>query len=246
MSFPGTSTCESQSWPPYGHPAFQSRPPAGGDSQRPSAELLLWAYGHGVFPMADPSGPSSRIDWYCPDPRGILPLQPPEAFHVSKNMAREVRRARFEIRSDTVFEQVIRACATSRADDNPSWLNEDLIASYIALHQLGHAHSVEAWREGQLVGGLYGVHIGSAFFGESMFSRPWNGGANSSKVCLVHLVRSLRSRGFSLLDTQFWNPHLDQFGCVEISADEYLAMLNDAIRRPASWGEFDQLGPAQC
>jgi leucyl/phenylalanyl-tRNA--protein transferase len=217
-------------------------PPPNSDPQQPSPELLLWAYGHGIFPMADPD-PSNprrrgRIDWYSPDPRGILPLHPPTAFRIPRNLQREVRRALFEIRSDTAFEHVMRACNTDRSDDNRSWINEALIHAYVQLHKFGFAHSVEAWCEGQLVGGLYGVHIGGAFFGESMFSRPDLGGTNSSKVCLVHLVNHLRQRGFTLLDTQFTNPHIAQFGCVEIDADEYLVMLNNAIRLPIAWGEL--------
>jgi leucyl/phenylalanyl-tRNA--protein transferase len=127
-----------------------------------------------------------------------------------------------------------------RSGENQTWLNGQLMESYIALHRMGHAHSVEAWRDGRLVGGLYGVQIGGAFFGESMFSRPGSGlGTNSSKVCLVHLVNWLRCRGFILLDTQFCNPHLDQFGCIEIPASAYLATLGTAIRLPVSWGAFE-------
>lgn len=205
--------------------------------------MLLWAYGHGVFPMADPEAAKAAaptIDWYFPDPRGILPLEG-DAFGMPGNVAREVRRGRFEIGADAAFEQVIRACAVARSPTNQSWLNEQLIAAYIELHRMGHAHSIEARRSSDraLVGGLYGVQIGGAFFGESMFHRPELGGSNSSKVCLVHLVRWLRQRGFTLLDTQFWNPHLDQFGCIEIAAEEYLDMLARAIRLPATWGQFE-------
>jgi leucyl/phenylalanyl-tRNA---protein transferase len=223
--------------------AFEAEPPAESDPQLPSPELLLWAYGHGIFPMADSdSRPRARgrgrIDWYSPDPRGILPLHPPTVIRIPKNLQREVRRARFEIRSDTAFEQVMRACGTDRSNDNRSWISEPLVHASVQLHTLGFAHCIEAWRDGQLVGGLYGVHIGGAFFGESMFTRPDLGGTNSSKVCLVHLVHHLRARGFTLLDTQFSNPHIEQFGCVEIDADEYLTMLNKAIRAPATWGEL--------
>jgi leucyl/phenylalanyl-tRNA--protein transferase len=211
-------------------------PPQDGDLQRPSPELLLWAYRHGVFPMADPR--SGVIDWYRPDPRGILPL---DAFHVPGTLARAVRQRKFEIRSDTAFERVMRACAVDRSPWNRSWISDDLVRCYVELHHLGHAHSIEAWLGEQLVGGLYGVRIGAAFMGESMFSRPDLGGSNSSKICLVHLVRWLRSRGFILLDTQFWNPHLDQFGCIEVTADEYLARLQRAIGREVAWGAFQPL-----
>jgi leucyl/phenylalanyl-tRNA--protein transferase len=129
----------------------------------------------------------------------------------------------------------MRACGTDRSLTNRSWINEGIVDAYVALHQLGFAHSVEAWLGDKLVGGLYGVHIGGAFFGESMFSRPDLGGTNASKVCLVHLVKHLRERGFTLLDTQFSTPHLAQFGCVEVDAEHYLAMLNKAVRTFASW-----------
>jgi len=200
------------------------------DPQRPTAELLLWAYANGIFPMADPE--TNIIDWYSPDPRGIIPL---DAFQVPKNLAREVRKGRFNIRSDTAFEPVIRACAVDRGQGNESWINERLIHAYCELHRCGHAHSVEAWREGVLVGGLYGVSIGGAFFGESMFSKPDVGGTNASKVCLVHLVNRLKERGFILLDTQFSNPHLEQFGCTEISRDAYLERLEHAINLRVKW-----------
>lgn len=183
--------------------------------------------------MADPE--TGIVSWYSPDPRGVFPLDPPEAFRVPRNLEREVRKGKFVIRSDAAFEQVIRQCSRPRSDDNQSWLNEQMIGTYVRLHEMGHAHSVEAWLEDHLVGGLYGVHIGKAFFGESMFSRPEEGGSNASKICLVHLVRRLRERGFALLDTQFWNPHLDQFGCVEIPAADYERQLSLAVRADASW-----------
>jgi leucyl/phenylalanyl-tRNA--protein transferase len=210
------------------------------DPQRPTPELLLVAYRHGVFPMADPC--SGRLDWLSPDPRGILPL---EAFHIPRSLARVVRSGRFQVRFDTAFDAVIRACAAPRPEEPDTWIDARLIRAYIALHRLGHAHSVEAWiadpsggaRPGVLAGGLYGVHIGSAFFGESMFTRPGprNESANASKVCLVHLVEHLRRRGFTLLDTQFHNVHLAQFGCIEIPRAEYLHRLAEAVDRPAEW-----------
>lgn len=195
-------------------------------------ELLLNAYRHGIFPMADPW--SGRIEWYCPNPRAILPL---DDFHVSKNLARLVRQNSFEIRCDTAFEQVMRECAKPREINNETWIDGRFIRAYTQLHKLGHAHSVEAWKDGVLVGGLYGVHPGGAVFcGESMFSRPELGGTNASKVCLVHLVNHLRERGFVLLDTQFWNPHVDQFGCVEIPRREYLDQLRAALNLNINWG----------
>ena len=150
---------------PLVNAAFAPRPPAGADLQNPSPDLLLWAYGHGVFPMGDPE--SGRLEWFSPDPRGIIPLHPSDAFQIPKNLAREVRKNRFEIRTDAAFEQVMRGCATDRGGFNRSWINETIIRTYCQLHQMGHAHSVEAWVGGALVGGLYGVQIGGAFFGES-------------------------------------------------------------------------------
>ena len=211
-------------------------PPPDSDLQRPSADVLLWAYRRGVFPMADPR--SGVVDWYRPDPRGILPL---DQFTVPRNLARAVRQRPFKIRSDTAFERVMRSCAFDRSVWNQSWISDDLIGGYVELHRIGNAHSVEAWLGDQLVGGLYGVHIGGAFMGESMFSRPHLGGTNSSKICLVHLVRWMRLRGFTLLDTQFWNPHLEQFGCVEITAKQYLRQLQRAVNRDVSWGAFEAL-----
>lgn len=194
---------------------------------------LLTAYANAIFPMADPD--TDEIHWYSPDPRGIIPL---DQFHVPKNLARAVRQNKFAIRSDTAFEQVIRHCAQPRSDDNGSWMTEPLMQAYLELHEHGFAHSIEAWLDDQLVGGLYGVHLGGAFFGESMFSRPDLGGSNASKICLVHLVRWLKHRGFTLLDTQFVNDHLLQFGCVEIPHYEYLRRLEHAIVQNVTWGEF--------
>lgn len=199
--------------------------------QHPDASLLLRAYAQGIFPMADPR--TGRIDYYSPDPRAVLPLD--GGFHVPKSLARVARSGTFELRSDTVFERVIRACAEPRPGRRETWLNERLIEPYLELHGAGFAHSVEAWRDGVLVGGLYGVHLGGAFFGESMFSRPELGGRDASKVCLVQLVEWLRAGGFRLLDTQFTTSHLERFGCLELSRKEYLAKLSVALRIEASW-----------
>jgi leucyl/phenylalanyl-tRNA--protein transferase len=179
--------------------------------------LVVRAYREGLFPMAMEDG---AIGWFSPDPRGILPL---DAFHVPGRLARVVRRAPFEITVDRDFESVMRACA-ERPDDG-TWISETIIECYVALHRLGLAHSVEAWRGGQLVGGLYGVHLGGAFFGESMFHRE----TDASKVALVALVDRLRRRDFSLLDTQWINPHLAQFGAVEIPRVAYLRRLKRAV-----------------
>jgi leucyl/phenylalanyl-tRNA--protein transferase len=200
------------------------------DLQRPNAELLLRAYARGIFPMADPR--TGAIDYYSPDPRAVIPL---ETFHVPKSVARVVKAGTFDVQSDLDFEAVIRACSESRPGRSETWLNERLIRAYLELHRTGFAHSVEAWRDGKLVGGLYGVHLGGAFFGESMFSRPESGGRDSSKVCLVELVERLRAGRFQLLDTQFKTAHLARFGCVEIPRDEYLERLEEALQRRARW-----------
>lgn len=178
--------------------------------------LLVRAYRAGFFPMADSR--QGRIRWYSPDPRAVIPL---ETFHVPRSLQRTIRRGRFEVRVNTAFEDVIRACA----DRPETWISGEIIRAYEALHALGLAHSVETWREGRLVGGLYGVALGGAFFGESMFSRE----TDASKVALVALVERLRERGFVLLDTQFLTPHLARFGAVEIPRAEYLRRLDEAL-----------------
>jgi leucyl/phenylalanyl-tRNA--protein transferase len=202
----------------------------GGQPQRPDAELLLRVYASGIFPMVDPR--SGAIGYYSPDPRAVIPL---DRFHVPRSLARVVAKRPFELRTDTAFERVIRACAEPRADRRETWLDERLIAAYVELHERGFAHSVEAFRDGELVGGLYGVQLGAAFFGESMFSRPEQGGTDASKVCLVELVRILREHGFTLLDTQFTTRHLARFGCVEIPRARYLELLERALRSAASF-----------
>lgn len=162
------------------------------------------------------------IGWFSPDPRGILPL---DTFHVPSRLARVMRHNPFEVSFNRAFESVMRACAVR--EDDGTWISEDIVQAYSALHRLGLAHSVECWREGQLVGGLYGVHLGGAFFGESMFHRE----TDASKVALVTLVDRLHRRSFSLLDTQWINPHLVQFGGVEIPRAEYLKRLRSALTK---------------
>ena len=185
--------------------------------------LLLRAYREGLFPMALDDG---DIGWFSPDPRGIIPI---DTFHVPSRLARVVRAGRFEIRVDTAFADVMRACAEDR--DDGTWISDEIIESYLALFALGHAHSVEAWRGGRLAGGLYGVHIGAAFFGESMFHRE----TDASKVALVALIERLRAHGFSLLDTQWVTPHLRRFGAIEIPRAEYLKRLAVAVRGGGGW-----------
>ena len=182
-------------------------------------ETLLMAYSQGAFPMTDRDGTTR---WYTADPRGILPL---DAFHVPRTLRQVVRQRRFDIRINTRFEQVMRACMNSREEG--SWISERLIDVYCRLHELGFAHSVESWQDDELVGGLYGVSVGAAFFGESMFHRA----RDASKVALVHLVERLRERGYELLDTQASTPHLQRFGCVEIRAEDYMRRLKRALAR---------------
>ncbi len=212
---------------------IEDTPPDEADPQRLTPALLRWAYRQGWFPMANPE--AGAIEWFNPDPRAIIPL---DAFHVPATLSREVRKGRFDIRCDTVFEVVMRACAAPRAPDDLTWIDGAMIEAYVRLHEQGSAHCLEAWLGDQLVGGLYGVHVGGAFFGESMFSRPDLGGTNASKVCLVHLVGWMRHRGFTLLDTQFGTEHLEQFGCVEIDRRQYLVRLADAVQRDVAWGDF--------
>ncbi|HMN97111.1 MAG TPA: leucyl/phenylalanyl-tRNA--protein transferase [Phycisphaerales bacterium] len=200
------------------------------DDQRPDARVLLGAYSMGIFPMADRG--ARRIDWYRPDPRGILPL---DGLRVPRSLRRVVDSGRFEIRFDCNPMEVLRACAGTRGPDNPGWMSERLAAAYAELSALGFLHSVESWSDGRLVGGLYGVAIGGAFFGESMFVRPELGGRDASKVALVHLVERLRTRGFALLDTQVVTPHMGRLGAVEIGARDYDALLAKAIALRASW-----------
>ncbi|MGE8103687.1 leucyl/phenylalanyl-tRNA--protein transferase [Allorhizobium sp. NPDC080224] len=184
-------------------------------------ELLLRAYSIGMFPMSE-SADDPELFWVEPDIRGIIPL---DGFHVSKSLQKAIRKAPFDIRFDTAFDQVVAKCAEA-ADDRPStWINQTIRDLYSALHRLGHAHSVEAWEGDELVGGLYGVTLGSAYFGESMFSRR----TNASKICLVHLVERLRERGFTLLDTQFTTEHLKTFGAVDIPKTEYGLLLDRAM-----------------
>lgn len=187
-------------------------------------DLLLRAYSIGLFPMAD-SADDPELFWVEPELRGIIPL---DDFHVSKSLAKTIRRAPFDIRYDTAFEQVMEGCAAPAPDRPTTWINAKIRSLYTTLHSMGHAHSVEAWENDQLVGGLYGVSLGSAFFGESMFSRR----TDASKICLVHLVERLRKRGFLLLDTQFTTEHLKNFGAIDVPKARYEKMLARAIATP--------------
>ncbi len=171
------------------------------------------------------SADDPEIFWVEPELRGIIPL---DGFHVSKSLAKKIRQNPFDIRFDTDFEAVIAACAEETNDRPSTWINDTIRTLYGTLHHIGHAHSVEAWEGDMLVGGLYGVSLGSAFFGESMFSRR----TDASKICLVHLVQRLRERGFTLLDTQFTTEHLKTFGAVDVPKDAYAKMLEKAMESP--------------
>src|SRR5687767_1336223 len=168
------------------------------------------------------------IAWFSPDPRAIIPLD--ERFHVSKSLQRTVQQGKFEITMDRDFPGVIRACAKTHGD---TWISREIVEAYSLLHAEGHAHSLEAWLAGKLVGGLYGVRVGGAFFGESMFHCA----TDASKVALVMLVEHLRARGFALLDTQWMTPHLQRFGTMLVSKERYLGMLNAAVKMDVAWCE---------
>jgi leucyl/phenylalanyl-tRNA---protein transferase len=184
-------------------------------------EFLLAAYANGYFPMAETKD-SEILHWMYPEMRGILPL---ENFHIPRSLAKFIRKSPFRITTNTAFPEVIRACAEINETRNETWINAPIIGIYTELWQNGFAHSVECWKESELVGGLYGVAIGGAFFGESMFSRA----SNASKVALVYLVDLLKNAGYMLLDAQFTNEHLLQFGIIEIERADYLTRLANAI-----------------
>ncbi len=185
-------------------------------------DLLLRAYVQGLFPMAEENG---TIYWYDPDPRAIIPL---DRFHVPRRLARTVQQRRFEIRIDHAFRAVVEGCA----DRESTWISDEIVESYDMLHRLGFAHSLETWHEGRLVGGIYGVSIRGLFAGESMFHRE----RDASKVALVHLVEQLRAGGYTIFDVQFSNPHLAQFGVIEIPRAEYKARLAEALTVDAMFG----------
>ena len=178
-------------------------------------DVLVAAYANGIFPM-DVDG---SVQWFSPDPRAIIEL---DEFHVAKNLRRRYRSGRFEIRINTRFPEVIRACADR---EEGTWISDEIVTAYTRLHELGLAHSVESWQGGELAGGLYGVALAGAFFGESMFHRR----PDAAKVALVALVERMRDRGFALLDVQFLTPHLERLGAREISREAYLGRLESAL-----------------
>ena len=187
-------------------------------------EFLCTAYCHGFFPMADPK--TGEIGWYSPDPRTVFEL---DTFHVPRSLKLTLKKQPFDIRINKRFEEVMRACAQRQE----TWISEAIIKSYVKLHHAGIAHSIETWKDGMLVGGLYGVAIHGAFFGESMFSKM----KDASKVALVHLVMRLNEKGYTLLDTQFTTPHLQRFGAREIPRFEYLLRLEEALTIPCSFAD---------
>jgi leucyl/phenylalanyl-tRNA--protein transferase len=182
-------------------------------------ELLMAAYAQGVFPMASDDG---RIYWYSPDPRAILPLG---QLHVSRSLFRLIRQGKYEIRFDTAFADVMAACAAPGPGREQTWINAEIIRAYTELHELGFAHSVEAWEGDRLVGGLYGVSLRGLFAGESMFSRR----PDASKAALFYLIRRLREKGFLLLDVQYLTPHLKRLGAIEIPKWRYRQLLKKAL-----------------
>ncbi len=197
-----------------------------------SAEVLLRAYAAGVFPMSE-SARDEDVFWVDPHMRGIIPL---DGFHVPRRLRRLMRKRPFEIRVDTAFADVLAGCAAPAPGRRNTWINHAIREACVRLHEAGFAHSVECWSEGRLVGGLYGVALGAAFFGESMFSAR----RDASKVALVHLVARLRAGGFMLLDTQFITPHLMRFGAIEVPRARYQSLLRSAIARGADFSAFRQ------
>ena len=199
-------------------------------TNRLTPEILLRAYAEGLFPMAERRD-DPLLYWVSPEKRGIIPL---DGFHVPRRLARTVRAAPFTVTADRAFVEVMMACAAPVPGRPESWINKEILRLYTALHAGGHAHSIECWQDNILVGGLYGVRLGAAFFGESMFSRK----RDASKVALVHLVEGLKRGGFTLLDTQFITAHLARFGAIEIPRERYLLKLQDALNREALWPFF--------
>ncbi len=213
-------------FPPPNHAEEYGLLAVGGDA-RP--ERLLLAYAQGIFRWPSPDQP---LLWYSPDPRCLLPL---EAIHVSRSLKKRVRSGRYEIRFDHAFDTVMRACAEiPRPGQDGTWITEELFAGYGALHRLGYAHSIEAYEDGELVGGLYGISLGRAFFGESMFAtRP-----DASKVAFISLLGHARHWGFSLLDCQVMTEHLRRFGAVDVDRDGFLVALRDAVAGPTRVGSW--------
>ncbi len=190
--------------------------------KRPSAELVLNAYAQGIFPMAH-SDEDWSVYWYAPDPRCIIPL---DEFHVSRSLKRTIRKEVFEVRFDTAFADVMAACAEPRGDGHGTWMSPGIMDVFMELHELGFAHSIETWKDGELAGGLYGLALGGLFAGESMFHRV----TDASKVALWATVERMKERRFTLFDVQFRTDHLARFGAKEIPRDEYEKLVAQAVR----------------
>ena len=205
---------------------------------RPDPETLLDAYSRGIFPWPHEGLP---LLWFCPDPRFVLV---PEEAHVSRSLRKRMRRGDFEVRADTAFAEVINACAgRPRPGQDGTWITDEMIEGYTALHARGLAHSIETWRGGELVGGLYGVSLGAVFFGESMFATA----PDASKVAFATLLANLIRWDFRLVDCQSWTGHLERFGAVEWSRPRFLAVLKPALREPTRRGPWTlEAGPAEA
>jgi leucyl/phenylalanyl-tRNA--protein transferase len=202
--------------------------------QQLTPKLLLRAYASGIFPMSK-SHNDPNIYWVEPEMRGVLPLN---QFHIPKSLKKVIRKQKFEIFFDRAFEQVLDECAEPSKSRDVTWINKSIRDNVIKLYEMGFAHSVECWHHNKLVGGLYGISLGAAFFGESMFSKE----TNASKVALVYLIARMRSGGFKLLDTQFTTGHLSQFGVIEIPSDQYLKLLDEALKFQGVFASsFDQM-----
>lgn len=190
---------------------------------------LIYGYINGIFPMADAT---EQLFWYSPDPRAIIPL---EAYKIQKSLRPVINKNTFEIRYNTNFEQVMRLCSQPRKDDPDTWISEEIIQAYTNLHQMGMAHSVETYIDNRLVGGLYGVSIGAAFFGESMFHLE----SNASKVAFHYLIQTLKENGYQMLDTQFINDNVKRFGAIELSKSAYMMKLKRALAKKANFIQTD-------
>ncbi len=192
-------------------------------------ETILKSYSLGIFPMSE-SFDDPNLYWINPKKRGVILIND---FKISKNLRKEIRKKKFLITINKDFNGVIKNCAKKTENRPSTWINKEIIKLYSNLHKIGHAHSIEAWHQDKLVGGLYGVSLGSAFFGESMFSIM----SNSSKICLVYLLANLKIKKFTLLDTQFVNPHLKKLGAIEISRKKYLKMLGSSLKKSANFNK---------
>ena len=194
-----------------------------------SADDLIYGYINGIFPMADADG---TLYWYAPDPRAVIPIA---GYKPAKSLRPILNRNQFEVRINTAFTDVMRGCSLPRSDDDSVWISEEIIDAYTELHHMGLAHSVETYIDNRLVGGLYGVSLGSAFFGESMFNEV----SNASKVAFHHLILILRKQEFTLLDTQFINDNVRRYGAIEIPKADYLKQLRTALRRKTQFEPDD-------